>query len=100
MPFNSDAKLNPNLTDPKVEQKPTRDGYGSGLVKAGKDDPNIVVLCADLTESTRSLSFKQAYPDRYVQLGVTEQALASIAAGMAAIGKTPFISSYAMFSPG
>lgn len=81
-------------------QKPTRDGYGEGLVLAGKINKNVVVLCADLTESTRSLAFKNAFPDRFVQMGVSEQALASIAAGLALAGKTPFISSYAAFSPG
>ena len=98
--INPDAKLVVNIVDPKIEQKPTRDGYGEGLVIAGKADPNVVVLCADLTESTRSLAFKQAFPERFVQLGVSEQSLAAIAAGMAVAGKIPFISSYAMFSPG
>ncbi|MBI4256503.1 transketolase family protein [Candidatus Uhrbacteria bacterium] len=86
--------------DKKLKQIPTRNGYGDGLVEAGKDDKNIVVLCADLTESTRSLAFKEAYPDRFVQMGVSEQSMASIAAGMAMAGKVPFISSYACFSPG
>lgn len=99
--------LNPQMylvagcLDPKaVSRIPTRDGYGEGLVEAGTSDPNVVVLCADLSESTRCLSFKQAFPDRFVQLGVSEQSLASIGAGMALAGKTPFISSYAAFSPG
>jgi transketolase len=84
----------------KLEQKPTRDGYGLGVVEAGKMDKNVMVLCADLTESTRSLWFKEKFPDRFVQLGVSEQSLAAIGAGMAAAGKIPFISSYACFSPG
>ncbi len=84
----------------KLEQKPTRDGYGQGLVIAGEKNKNVVVLCADLTESTRSLAFKQKFPDRFVQLGVSEQSMAAIAAGMAMAGKIPFISSYAAFSPG
>jgi len=84
----------------KLEQKPTRDGYGLGLVDAGRADPNVVVLCADLTESTRSLGFKKEFPDRFVQIGVSEQSMAVIAAGMALAGKVPFISSYAVFSPG
>ncbi len=100
MPFHQSAKLVPHIGDPKIDQKPTRDGYGQGLVIAGKADKNVVVLCADLTESTRSLEFKKTYPDRFVQLGVSEQSLATIAAGMALAGKVPFISSYAMFSPG
>lgn len=84
----------------KLEQKPTRDGYGQGLVLAGEKNKNVVVLCADLTESTRSLAFKQKFPDRFVQMGVSEQSMAAIAAGMAMAGKIPFISSYATFSPG
>jgi len=81
-------------------QKPTRDGYGEGLVLAGKSDSNVVVLCADLTESTRSLAFKSAFPERFIQMGVAEQSLAAIAAGLGLAGKIPFISSYAVFSPG
>lgn len=90
-----------NLFDMKsLKQIPTRNGYGEGLVEAGKKDKNIVVLCCDLTESTRSEMFKKAFPNRFVQMGVAEQSLASIGAGMAMAGKVPFISSYATFSPG
>lgn len=78
----------------------TRDGYGRGLVKAGEKNPNVVVLCADLTESTRSLWFQQKFPERFVEVGVAEQNMASLAAGMAMAGKVVFISSYAVFSPG
>lgn len=80
--------------------KPTRDGYGEGLVLAGKADEDVVVLCCDLTESTRSQWFKENFPKRFVQMGISEQAMAGIAAGMALVGKVPFISSYAVFSPG
>lgn len=83
-----------------LKQLPTRDGYGEGLVELGKKNPNVYVLCADLTESTRSQAFKDAFPERFVQLGVSEQSLAAIGAGMAMAGKTVFISSYACFSPG
>src|SRR3990167_2329489 len=78
----------------------TRQGYGEGLVIAGEADEKVVVLCADLTESTRSILFKEKFPDRFIEIGVAEQALATIAAGMATYGKIPFISSYAAFSPG
>ncbi|MEK7665277.1 MAG: transketolase C-terminal domain-containing protein [Patescibacteria group bacterium] len=98
--YNKKAYLAKNLFDKKIEQVPTRNGYGDGLIEAGAKNKNIVVLCADLTESTRSLAFKKKYPDRFVQLGVSEQSLAGIAAGMALAGKIPFISSYACFSPG
>lgn len=79
---------------------PTRQGYGEGLVAAGEADENVVVLCADLTESTRSILFKEKFPERFVEIGVAEQLLATVAAGMANYGKIPFISSYAAFSPG
>ncbi len=95
-----EAYLVRDLFGKNIEQKPTRDGYGLGLVDAGKLDENIVVLCADLTESTRSLWFKEKFPERFVQIGVSEQSMAAIAAGMAMAGKVPFISSYAAFSPG
>ncbi|MFC1687355.1 transketolase family protein [Patescibacteria group bacterium] len=77
-----------------------RDGYGTGVVKVGKRNEDVVVLCADLTESTRSMAFKQEYPERFFEVGVAEQNMAGIAAGLALSGKIPFISSYAVFSPG
>lgn len=83
-----------------LEQAPTRNGYGDGLVEAGEKNPNVVVLCADLTESTRSEAFAKKFPERFVEMGVAEQNMASVASGLAAVGKVPFISSYAMFSPG
>ena len=79
---------------------PTRDGYGKGLVRAGEADERVVVLCADLTESTRSHWFAEKFPHRFIEIGVAEQNLALVASGMAAAGKIPFISSYATFSPG
>ncbi|USN88296.1 MAG: transketolase family protein [Candidatus Nomurabacteria bacterium] len=79
---------------------PSRNGYGEGLLEAGKRDENIVALAADLTESTRTLQFAEAFSNRFVQMGITEQNMASVASGMAAMGKVPFIASYAMFSPG
>ena len=77
-----------------------RDGYGQGLVEVADKNSNIVALCADLAESTRTHWFKEKYPDRYVEIGVAEQNLAALASGMAAAGKIPFIASYAAFSPG
>ncbi len=101
MPLNSKMKLNENILDKaKLEQKPTRDGYGFGLIEAGEKDTRVVVLCADLTESTRSEGFAKKFPERFVELGVAEQNMATIASGMANYGKIPFISSYAAFSPG
>ncbi len=78
----------------------TRQGYGEGLVLIGKQNKNVYVLCADLTESTQSEDFKQMFQDRFVQMGVSEQSLAAIGAGMSLMGKTVYLSSYAAFSPG
>ena len=94
------AKLNPKLFDPGVEAKPTRDGYGEGIVRAGEKNPNVVALCADLTESTRTEAFAKRFPDRFFELGVAEQNMATVAAGLGVSGKIPFIASYATFSPG
>lgn len=96
----SDPHLNPKLFDEDIEQVPSRNGYGEGLVLAGEENKNVVALCADLTESTRTQAFKDKFPDRFVEMGVAEQNLATVASGMAAVGKIPFITSYAMFSPG
>ncbi|MDO8463029.1 MAG: transketolase C-terminal domain-containing protein [bacterium] len=92
--------LNPKLFFKNVEMVPTRNGYGEGLVEAGKRDRNVVVLCCDLTESTRSLAFAERFPERFVEVGVAEQNMTGLAAGMATYGKVPFTSSYAVFSPG
>lgn len=92
--------LNPKLFSKDVEMVPTRNGYGEGVVEAGKANQNVVVLCCDLTESTRSLPFANTFPQRFFEMGVAEQNMAGVAAGMAATGKIPFISSYAVFSPG
>ncbi|MDP3785167.1 MAG: transketolase C-terminal domain-containing protein [bacterium] len=101
MPINPKANLQDNILElQELEQKPTRDGYGGGLVEAGEKNPAVVVLCADLTESTRSEQFAKKFPERFVEMGVAEQNMASVASGLAAVGKIPFISSYAMFSPG
>ena len=98
--MNPKLKLNPKLLQEDIEQVPTRFGYGEGLVIAGKENQNIVALCADLTDSTRTSVFKKEFPDRFVEVGIGEQNMASLASGMAAVCKIPFISSYAMFSPG
>ena len=98
--INQNLKLNPKLFEPDVEMAPTRNGYGEGLVIAGEHNENVVVLCADLTESTRSEAFAKKFPDRFIEMGVAEQNLATIGAGLGISGKIPFISSYAVFSPG
>lgn len=98
--LNSNLKLNQKIFDKDVEQIPIRKGFGEGLVVAGEANENVVALCADLTESTQMHFFKEKFPKRFIEIGVAEQNLASVASGMAAMGKVPFISSYAMFSPG
>jgi len=95
-----DTHLNPNRLQANVEQVPIRNGYGAGLVKAGEKNRNVVALCADLTESTRTEDFAVRWPERFVEVGVAEQDLATVASGMAATGKIPFVTSYATFSPG
>ncbi|HRU35885.1 MAG TPA: transketolase family protein [Candidatus Paceibacterota bacterium] len=83
-----------------MEQKPTRDGYGEGLVLAGQKDSRVVALCADISDSTRSAMFQKAFPDRFVETGIAEQNMMGLAAGMALAGKIPFVSTYAVFCPG
>jgi transketolase len=98
--LNPDLKLNQKIFADDCEQAPIRKGYGEGLALAGEANKNIVALCADLTESTQMHFFKEKFPERFVEIGVAEQNLATVASGMAAMGKYPFFSSYAMFSPG
>ena len=93
-------QLSPDVGKPDIQKVPTRNGYGEALVELGAEDPNVVVLSGDLTESTRALAFKEKYPERFVEVGVAEQNLMGIAAGLALSGKVPFVSSYATFSPG
>ncbi|HUZ50096.1 MAG TPA: transketolase C-terminal domain-containing protein [Candidatus Dormibacteraeota bacterium] len=83
-----------------IKQVPTRNGFGEGLIEAGNRNKNVVAICADLAESTRMEGFKKAYPEQYIEIGVAEQLLVAMAGGLAAVGKTPWIASYAMFNPG
>jgi len=99
--INKDAKLVENIFDKEtLEQEPTRNGFGKGLVEAGEKDERVIVLCADLAESTRAHWFQEKFPERYIEMGVAEQNLATVASGLANYGKIPFITSYAAFSPG
>ena len=98
--LNPQLKLNTKIFNSDVEQVPIRRGFGEGLAKAGETDENVVALCADLTESTQMHFFKEKFKERFIQIGVAEQNLVTVASGMAAMGKVPFCSSYAMFSPG
>jgi len=97
----SNVKLVQNiLNKEKLEHVPTRNGYGEGLVLAGKENQDVVVLGADLSESTRAAMFKKEFPDRFIQCGIAEQNMTNVAAGLALAGKIPFVSTYAVFSPG
>ncbi len=98
--LNPELKLNTKVFNDDVEQVPIRKGFGQGLLAAGEIDKNIVALCADLTESTQMNLFAEKFPERFIEVGVAEQNLVTTASGMAAMGKIPFCSSYAMFSPG
>lgn len=98
--LNKDLFLNEKLFDADCERDATRSGYGNGLLELGEQDPNVVALCADLTESTKADKFAQKFPERFFQVGVAEQNMAAIGAGLGVSGKTVFISSYATFSPG
>jgi transketolase len=80
--------------------KSIRDGFGEALLELGDINPNVVVLTADLADSTRVKEFSEKFPERFFQVGVAEQALVTVAAGMAHAGKIPFTTSYAVFSPG
>ncbi|MFH1610638.1 MAG: transketolase family protein [Patescibacteria group bacterium] len=89
------SKLEKNL-----KMVPTRNGYGEGLVELGKNNKDIVVLCADISDSTKSGMFRDAYPDRFIQTGIAEQNMMGLAVGLALTGKIPFVSTYAVFCPG
>ena len=94
---NSDY-LTSDLNNPKRES--LRSGFGQGLLKVGQINPNVFALCADLTESTQMHLFKESFPERFVEIGIAEQNLVTVASGIAAMGKIPFVSSYAAFSHG
>lgn len=96
----SEYTLNPHYAQDDVAKEPTRAGFGRGLKKAGEADERIVALCADLTESTQMHLFRDAFGERFVEIGVAEQNLVTVASGMARMGKIPFAASYAAFSPG
>jgi len=99
--LNPKAYLQKNiLNKSKLKQKSTRDGYGQGLVEAGRKNKKVVVLCGDLTDSTRSKMFRNAFPERFIECGVAEQNMVGLAAGLALSDKIPFVSSFAVFCPG
>ncbi len=96
----TDLHLIEDILGKDVASEPIRKGFGRGLLEAGKRDKNVVAACADLTDSTQMGLFKAEFPKRFVEIGVAEQNLVTVGAGLAAMGKIPFVSSYAAFSPG
>ncbi|HBU69820.1 MAG TPA: transketolase [Elusimicrobia bacterium] len=98
--INEKQNLSDKLFKKDIELKFMRDGFGYGLLEAGEKDERIVALTADLKESTRVNYFARAFPERFIEVGVAEQNLVTIASGMANYGKIPFVTSYAIFSPG
>lgn len=93
------AKIVLDVADDLVRE-PNRKGFGRGLLAAGRLDENVVAACADLTDSTQISLFRDAFPDRFIEIGVAEQNLVTVGSGLAAMGKIPFVSSYAAFMPG
>jgi transketolase len=98
--MNLNPKIFVDKNNEEIGQLPIRQGFGEGLVEAGKENEKVVALCADLTESAKIDSFKKEFPERFFEIGIGEQNMASVASGMASTGLIPFIASYAMFSPG
>lgn len=96
----SNMHLVKDLLAKDIAMEPIRKGFGKGLLAAGKLDAKVVAACADLTDSTQMSLFKAEFPERFVEIGVAEQNLVTVGAGLAAMGKVPFVSSYAAFSPG
>lgn len=96
----SDYHLVEDILARDIASEPIRKGFGRGLKEAGRRDDNVVAACADLTDSTQMSLFKEEFPERFVEIGVAEQNLVTVGSGLAAMGKIPFVSSYAAFSPG
>lgn len=98
--LNQNLKLNTKIFNSDVEKKSTRLGFGEGLLQAGIENENILALCADLKDPTKLNLFADKFPNRYIEMGIAEQNMASVASGMASMGKIPFMASFAVFSPG
>lgn len=93
--------INPDMhLAEKIEKVPSRDGFGKGLLILGEQNKDVMSLCCDLTDPTRAAWFKEKFPDRFLEVGISEQNLVGIAAGLSSLGKIPFISSFAVFNPG
>lgn len=94
------AHLKKDTLSKDIQKVPTRDGYGLGLVEVGEENESVVVLTADLAESTRAQKFQEKFPQRFIECGIQEQNMANVAVGLALNGKIPFVSTYAVFCPG
>lgn len=98
--INTEMKLAEDLFSKDIKMTPTRDGYGEALIELGETNPNVVVMCGDLTESTRTEGFKNKFPDRFYEMGISEQNMVGVACGLSMVGKIPFVATYAAFVPG
>ncbi|MEI8076048.1 MAG: transketolase family protein, partial [Bacteroidota bacterium] len=98
--LNQNIKINTKVFNPDDEKKSTRLGFGEGLLQAGIENDNVVALCADLKDPTKLNLFADKFSNRYIEMGIAEQNMASVASGMASMGKIPFIASFAIFNPG
>lgn len=96
----SDICLIDDILSANIAAEPIRKGFGRGLKEAGTRNQQVVAACADLTDSTQMSLFRDAFPERFVEIGVAEQNLVTVGSGLAAAGKVPFVSSYAAFMPG
>lgn len=95
-----DLHLAGNIRNKDIKMESIRDGFGRGLLRAGQVNDQVVGICADLTDSTKMSMFAEAFPDRFIEAGIAEQNITTVGSGMAAMGKVPFVSSYAAFCPG
>ena len=98
--FAKGSHLKKDTLSKSVDMVPTRDGFGIGLVELGENNDDVVVLCADLSDSTRAGMFRERFPERFIQMGIAEQNMANVAVGLALSGKIPFLTTYAVFCPG
>jgi transketolase len=95
-----DMHLIDDLRQDDLKQESIRDGFGRGLLQVGKENDQVVGVCADLTDSTKMSLFAEAFPERFIEAGIAEQNIVTVGSGLAAMGKVPFVSSYAAFCPG
>lgn len=98
--LNRQMHLAEDLYSDNIKMSPSRDGYGNGLVEIGRENPDVVVMCGDLTDSTRASFFQKEFPERFYEMGVAEQNMVGAACGLSLVGKIPYAVTYAAFIPG